>query len=368
MIIYFLNCIITFFFGVLASRENYKYDSIKSDNTKYLKAVSMICILSMWVFLYAFRSSNVGSDTSGYMFFYNKIARDNLTLSQCLISGSDKLFEILRFSVNKLSKNNWIVFSIVTACMTYVPAILFIKKENRDYFATTLLLYITTLVYFSGFNAVRQAIAVSITLYAFIYYFREKKYFKYFISIAIATGFHSTAMFVIPFHMLSKLPLKSKALKIIIIAMIFSSLFFNSVWNIVISALSFVGNETLATRYANNNYTGSGYLRIIVALIPVVLGIWKYKLLKEKCKHIDEYLILLIFNSIFLLLSTHNWLFARLSSYFMPFYVLFLPRLNFIFKKNSRLIFIVLMNIVFLLYMFFLLLHGESNLYPYTFI
>lgn len=161
MIIYFLNCIITFFFGVLASRENYKYDSIKSDNTKYLKAVSMICILSMWVFLYAFRSSNVGSDTSGYMFFYNKIARDNLTLSQCLISGSDKLFEILRFSVNKLSKNNWIVFSIVTACMTYVPAILFIKKENRDYFATTLLLYITTLVYFSGFNAVRQAIAVS---------------------------------------------------------------------------------------------------------------------------------------------------------------------------------------------------------------
>ncbi|WP_285959079.1 EpsG family protein [Thomasclavelia spiroformis] len=360
MSIYLLNCLMTGILGVTIEHNNCK--------RRLNNILLFLIILIMWSAIYAFRGESVGSDTSGYMYFYNQIGKTSLSLGEYLSNGGDILFEILRYMCYKISGGNWVFFSFVTAVITYFPFLYTIKKENSNHITMILLLYIFFMIYYSGFNATRQAIAVSISFFSYICYFSKKKYIKYFFIMSIAYGFHSTSIFIIPFHFLSKLSIKSKLLWVIIGLLLISTVAFSTVWNTIISLFSMIGNETLANRYIENSYGGSGFFRILVIIFPIILGIWKYKIFKNRNISIDNYLILSIFCAVFMVYSTNNWLFARLSSYFSPFLILFIPKLIFIFKKDSQQLAIFMICILYFLYMIILLLHGEANLYPYNFI
>ena len=184
----------------------------------------------------------------------------------------------------------------------------------------------------------------------------------------IAFGFHSTALFVIPFHILSKINIKSKWLWVLVTILFVSGGSMSTIWNSAISILSAVGNDTLANRYANSTYTGSGIIRVFVCMAPLLIGLWKRSCISRKQKtENDSFLIFLIFDVIFMIYSTHNWLFGRLAMYFDIYAIVYIPKLKNIFNSRSKNLGIVLILFLYFLYMILLMLHGEANIYPYSF-
>lgn len=367
MIVYLVNIIVTALISVIAvwiADQSPK----KKFGQKEVSYVAIFCLLLVWVYIYANRGIEIGSDTSGYYGFYNLLTHNNLSLSETLAQGGDILFETIRYGINRVSHGNWKIFITVMGVITYIPVLLVLRKENIENFLPSVLLYIFMFHYYQGFNAIRQAMAVSLTFMAYFLFFRKKKYFKYVIIMLIAFGFHSTVLFVIPFHLLSKLNLKSKLLWGIIIIFAISGSSMSSIWNSAISVLSAIGNDTLANRYSNSMYSGSGLMRVAVCLVPLLIGFWKRSCISKSNKEEnDSFLIFLIFDTIFMMYSTYNWLFARLAMYFDIYAIVYIPKLKYIFSDRSKKIGVILILTLYFIYMILLILHGEANIYPYSF-
>lgn len=359
MLIYIINIIISTLIAMI--------DSVKRNGKNKISWITIIFIVGLWAIFYSFRGTNVGTDTSGYIHGYFQLMPELNSITDVLNGSSDKLFIIIEYYCNKISHANWHFFAFIFSLITYIPIMIVLKKQKTKYFAMSVWVYIALLQCYYGYNGVRQAAAIGITFYAYNIFFKENKYLQYFIFMIVAFGFHSTALFIIPIHFLSKLKLNSKILWFIVIVLFLSSFSFSSVWNAAISTLSFFGNDVLAERYAFNNYGGSGILRVLVCLAPVILGIWKYKSIRKYESDIDSEIILLIFTSIFMIFSTSNWLFARIAAYFDIYVILLAPKLRYAFSKNCRVSAVILICLLYMGYMIAMLLHKESGLYPYNF-
>lgn len=367
MSVYLVNIALTV---IISSMAVWKTTQVnwKNGQQKEISYGAIFLVLLIWVYIYANRGMEIGTDTSGYYGFYNLLTNNNLPLSEILAQGGDMLFETIRYVINRLSHGNWGIFITIMGLITYIPVLLVLRRECAEDFVPAVLLYIFMFHYYQGFNAIRQAIAVSLTFMAYYFFFRKKKYLSYVLAMLIAFGFHSTALFVIPFHLVSKLKLKSKLLWSIIAVFLLSAGSMSAIWNSAISILSAIGNDALANRYSDSTFTGSGMLRVLVAMVPLLLGIWKRSCINENDKEEnDALLILLIFNTILMVYSTYNWLFARLASYLDIYAIVYVPKLKYIFSDRSKAGGLYLILLLYFLYMILLMLHGESSIYPYSF-
>lgn len=365
--IYIANIIITIVIIIITEKQTAGYRGSNKENIK-VPIFTILAILFTWTYIYARRGLDIGSDTSGYYKFYQLLTKSDITLKEYVNQGGDWLFEVFRYCINRVSKGNWNVFIFIMGIFTYLPVLITLRNEKKKNFLMSILLYIFMFHYYYGFNAMRQTIAISISFMGYILYFRKNKYIRYFLCMIIAYGFHSTAIFVILVHFLSKLSVKSKILWIINILMLVGAGVFGNVWNMAINALSIVGNDTLANRYIDSTFTGSGYIRVLVCLAPLILGFWKYNLIQNKEREkLEPFLIFGVLDVIFMMYSTHNWLFARLAMYLDIYMIIYIPKLEVIFTDNCKKMGKTLILILYFVYMLLLLLHGEANVYPYSF-
>lgn len=361
MTAYLINIIATLLFGGVAMQISYKKNC--EQNKRYLMWIFVIIILFFWVFLYAMRD-NVGSDYVVYKSYYQRIGRGNQNLQETIEGQRDVLFGMLEYISHKVSNGNWRFFLGVLGVVTYLPILTTLRKESSN-FVVSSTLYIFMLSFYSGYNGSRQAIAVSLSFYAYYLLFRQKKYKSYIMMILIAFGFHSTVLFVFPFHLLTMKKLKSKFFKGVIALMLFAYVFMWNLWMYLIDFFEFLGQDKLASDYADATLDGSGYLRLVVYLLPVVLALMFYKKIKNKYPNTDCEIMFMIISTVFMLFSTKYWLFARIAEYFSVSTMLFIPKLECIFTRDSKKVGMSIVMILYFAFMCMLLLHGEGGYYPY---
>lgn len=331
----------------------------------YWSNLYTIAILIVWCFVFAFRGLSVGSDTSGYYAVYCRIFSENMSYSNFITYERDVFFATLTFFCAKFFQGNWIWFQVVVAILTYLPIISVVKKNSNDV-TTSLLLFIFTLQFYSGFNGMRQGIAMSFVVYAYFNYLLEKKYLKFAILILVAFSVHSSVILVVPFLLFSLCGFSSKIVRWSAAAIVVLYLFMWQIWPYIIQFFTAIGQEKMANDYAETGTGhGSGLLRVIVAMLPFVLGFFYKNILREKYKNIDVELAMVLYSALFMLLSMRYWIFARVSSYFCGSLVIFIPKLIDIF--TDRCIGKVFILILYFSYMVALLLHGDGAYYPYTF-
>lgn len=357
MVVYFSMILFTFLVG-----------SLKTNNSRKFKIswLQLIVLLAVWVFIYAFRY-NTGTDFSGYYYMFKRMGIVSQTFAEYMSTKRDFLFYALQYFVYHYFNGSWIVFSVIIGVLTYLPILLVLKKESNS-FGFSILLYIFTLNYFSGFNGIRQGVAISIIFWAYSTFFKENKYIPYFIAMIIAFGFHSTVIFVIPFHFLAKKKINSKIFKIVVAMLLFTYAFLWGLWGYLIKFLETIGQDKLAEDYASAMANGSSSLRMIVYILPAIIAIIFYKTLKEKHEDIDSEIMLVLLAGIFMLFSMKYWLFARIAIYFHIFSILLIPKLECIFTKNSKRLGMMLIGGLYFVYMCAMLLHGDGGCLPYTFI
>ena len=359
MVVYISMTVLTLIFGYFFTHNKKPTESNKSLN------LEIWTVLIVWVLVYSLRYMT-GTDFGGYLRSFNLASRTDY--SSYMTNTRDFAFYSLTYFLSKLFNGNFIAYEMVLAILSYLPILIVCREESEDY-TFSALLFIFIMNFYNPFNGVRQGIAVSLLFYAHYMLFKRKKYIKYIIMVIIAFGFHSTVLFVVPLFLLSSLKVNNKFLWIVIGGITASFFALNSLWGNIIKLFEATGQEKLANDYASITLEGSSFTRFLVSVLPVVVGLVFYKKLKETRDDIDSDIILSLFAAIFMLFSMKTWIFARISYYFSSAPIILISKIPHMFnKEKNKYAIAILIVVLYFAYMVALLLHGEGNYLPYTFI
>lgn len=316
------------------------------------------------ILLFAFRG-RTGTDTPLYNRVFNKVG--SMSLKEVITIGRDQLFYILNWLTYRLSSGNLLFHNIVVGCLEYIPILNVYKKYSKNC-VLSVLFYIITSSYFFAFNGQRQGLAISITFAGFSF-LANKKYWSYLILVLFASLFHSSALIILPFGFLSTYKTDSKLFIIVSAGLLLSTFFLWRLWDTIFYILDLLGRDKIVDGYSSLSEetaagTGVNTLRVLVYVLPTLLGILHYEQLQENNRYFYVILNLNIISSLLMIAATKTWYIARFSDYFyvaMPF---LLVELQSIVKENSKILFTFMIIILFLVYIWFSL-HMESHLLPY---
>lgn len=358
----------------------YPYVLSRKENTAligpYAKRIyfhpMFLLILVILLFPYVIRY-NVGSDFSAYYAFYEWHQDLNF---QEIMEKRDFGYFLLEKIDGHLSNNNWYFHCTVVGLLTYFPLLYYYSKYSNN-LSYTLLIYILFMGYFSSFNAVRQTLAVTYVLVAFMLLL-EKKYAKAVIALFVAYSFHATVLLIIPLLLLCFVDYRKKWANVVKVVLLFSAFILKSVWSRVIDMLYSIGQDKLADDYADIDLTGvkgTHILRVAVYAVPVILvfllGKKVFDYIEQTygndprmIKHTNFLFNALQMAFIFMIAGQNHWIFARFTAYFSIYYPVFMSYIYPSIKKQYRSLFCIASVILFFLYMR-LLLPVTSNLLPF---
>lgn len=334
--------------GILAIRLFFSTNE-KKDKSKLFM---LLCFLLI-VFFVGLRSRYVGSaDTRIYSFMFEQAQGQNLL---DFLSSKDIIPRSFIYSEGSFYFLTWIlaqVFDdaqafilITTAIINYGVAAFIWKNAKSDTLSWVLYVCLGSLTF--SMNGMRQAIAMSICLFAFEFA-KQKKLLKFLLVILLAFTFHRTSVvFLLVYPICNYKP----SVFTNTIVGIGSIAFLLNTRRIVALYDYFVGED-----YALASEMESGGLVTVLIYAIVILSALVYLSLsnKDSRKSVMN-LTLLSFVGLLFYISRYfsTQIYERISYYFFFFIILLLPEVESLFNKNSRFFFkciVVLMAILLFAY------------------
>lgn len=299
----------------------------------------------------AIRSYRVGTDTGLYTLkFRNNFYIDNFKISEHKEYGY-QLFEyaLLNFSHNYF----WLLFTssiIVVAC--YLKTI----KKLSDNYIYSVFLFITLGTYTFFFNGLRQGIAMAIFSLATPYLI-EKRLIPFLMVTLLASLFHVSALFMIPFYFILNVNIKNSYKYFIT--------FLSSLLGSNAIILYLASDNPRYEAYTEANERAGGYFILAFhILLMIVLSLIKrnYHIKDKKFTSLLTYYSIGVFFIIpVTLIGTSASGPQRLLKYFTWVSVLLIP----IALKKMNNIIIYLLSILLAIIYFTLTTSKFSNLAPY---
>jgi transmembrane protein EpsG len=272
--------------------------------------------------------SNIG-DTYAYVDIYQ---RHDFTWSY-ILKSKDIGFGILQMILKYFSSNPQILI-LTTAIITNVLIIYTLYNYSRI-FELSVYVYITGGLYLVSMNGIRQVLAASIA-FAAIRLLLEGSWKRYILVILFASLFHQTALILIPIYFLVRFKAWSK---VTIALLIFSIVFiigFNQLSIYLFNAIQ----DTQYAVYKNFQEGGASVIRVAVTAIPLLIAFLGREKLREINPKSDIVVNMALLGFIFMLISTQNWIFARISIYFSFYQLILISWIVKLFRvKDQKLIY-----------------------------
>src|SRR5690625_5090692 len=304
MTILWINLVIVFIFA-LFSRYFPTYPStnvtpvqLKPNKLLVFGALASLVITSVL-------RSNIG-DT----FNYKNIYVENDFTWEYIISQKEYDFGILQLILKNYLSEDPQIMIFTTALITNVLIVTIFYHYSRM-IELSLYVYITGGLFLVSMNGIRQVLAAAIAFTA-INYLLKGNWFKYSLIVLLAASFHLSALVLIPIYFLVRFRAWSKVTIVVIICTILVVLGF---YKFMVLLFTYLKNYQYSD-YENFDEGGSSIIRSIVAaasLFIAYLGREKLKVLFPKSDYIVNMALL---GFVFMLISTQNWIFARVSIYF----------------------------------------------------
>lgn len=183
----------------------------------YVKENQLKYITSLYAFLIFFVSAfryMIGSDYDAYTEIY---ATSITSVDELFEFGHEPLFDMLILTLNELGFSAQMLFVVMSGITIY-----FIYYGVRAHLSSersillVLVLYTTFFTaggYWSCFNLIRQAAAMSILVYA-ARYIVNNSFLKFLCSILLAMGFHYSAIIFFPFYWIAKIKISPRSMMI----------------------------------------------------------------------------------------------------------------------------------------------------------
>ena len=307
-----------------------------------------LIVLSLFAGMRSFR---VGTDSWNY----TKDFRSSLNIYNFQFNESVEIgYQVLKYILLSLTYSYfwlfWLSGFIVVYCYLKI-----IRRYSVDYWCSVFL-FMTLGVYTFFFNGLRQGLAMAIFALA-IPYLLEKRFVRYLLVCIVASLFHVTALFIIPFYFLVNLKIKL-IYKIIIT-------FLGSLFSVQFLISYIAGTNEKYEGYAEAGQEGGGYLTLgfyllILLLIYCVIRIYDIKD-KQFMQLFTFYAIGVVFLIPVAMLGANPSGPQRLLTYFTWTLVLILPV---VFKRINN-VYVTSSAVILFVFYFILTTTRFSNLTPY---
>lgn len=298
------------------------------------------------------RNFNVGKDSENYTRnFRTSLDVHYFEFDEFIEPG----YQFLEYTILRLTNEYfWLFF--ITALIVVYCYLTIIKKYSVNYLLSVFL-FITLGVYTFFFNGLRQGLAMAIFSLA-LPHLLEKRLVSYLVVCVLASLFHNSALFMVPFYFLVNLKVKPIYK---ISATFLGSLF---VSRFLVNYISTTNDRYEG--YATADQEGGGYVTLgfyIIILFAIYVTSRIYKIRdKQFVQLFTFYAVGVVFIIPIAMLGANPSGPQRLLAYFTWTLILILPT---ILKKINNIYITTLGVILFIIY-FILTTSKFSNLVPYV--
>lgn len=240
--------------------------------------------------------------------------------------GEETLYPMLADAV-KETVDDYRVLIMITAIISLIPVLIILYKYAYPY-DLAIYLFMATGYFGLSMNGIRQYCATGIVLLGTKYLFSQKKsaFIKYSIFVLIAWAMHGSAWIMFFIFWFSR----RKAWKPSSFMLLFLSFLALSLFDLILPSFLSALEETSFNNYAEQGWFtsgqegGSNFMRVIVALVPVILAYFARSRLRRLGFIGDVLTNIGFINVAIYIFSTYNWIFARLAIYTSVYYIILL--------------------------------------------
>ncbi|PJW13248.1 EpsG family protein [Geobacillus sp. Manikaran-105] len=286
------------------------------------KTLTLITILVL-VLVSGLRN-NIG-DTFFYMHSYSL---NRFTLDKINFKG-DFGFNIIQALLQKISTDPQILIFFCALVTNVLIIITFYKYSML--FELAVYVYITSGIYLVTMNGVRQYLAAAIT-FAGTHYLFKRDWKKYFLIVLLASTIHKSALILLLAYFFSNGKSWGLRISLLLGIGILIIVGYQQFSSILFTALE----DTQYGHYKDFSEGGANIIRVLVTLVPLIIAFIGRKRLEKITSHSDVIVNMSILNLFFMLISTQNWIFARVAIYFNLYHILLVTWVVNLFEKKDR--------------------------------
>lgn len=364
-LILFFTTIVSFFGYYIKSKRGIVGDFSIPDyeSQRYYKSVPLFfAFATFFVMLYFICYRSNYGDTWLYVSSFENATSNLSYIKKIIDSDSDcKGYDILLVLFKHYISDDYSVWFTFLALFSS-GAFIKLYYQHSINFAMSSFLFITSGTFTWLMNGVRQFFAVCIIIYGFNYII-ERKFFRFFILVLLATTIHSTAIIWIPVYFIVVLKPWSKWIWLCIAITILIILGIDQFTTFLDDSLEGTAFEGVGT--AINSYTfedgsvddGVNPIRVLIAAVPAIIAFWRRKYVVEY----DDIVINICVNlsvvatGVYLLgMATSGIMIGRLPIYFtLTNYVLLPWLLDKVFEGKFKVFMKVMCYLCYFIYFYY---------------
>lgn len=305
------------------ARLNYRLNKDKEKNNRYYIIAFLIL-----VFIYTFRDSSVGSDTSGYVEVFNRAVL-RINWSEILLPKQvEPLYQLVNYGIHLISDNYTLLFLFYGIVITYAY-IKFIRV-----FWTLELDYVFLIGFVVGytytFTAMRSSMGMAFILLSFCC-LKDSKYGKAILLTFIGYLFHYTTIvnviFIIIYYLISKRNTLNKARLFGLTLLLLLTVYFS---------VNIMKSYFLETRYHGYvEKAGGTLIGNWTVVLSFIVAIWLIKNRKIETKEMMLCVCSAVYSMVLLIPSMILGAYRLTTFYELPNLVLFGLAGSYFYKNKS---------------------------------
>jgi len=285
--------------------------------------------------------SNIG-DTPFYMHSY-EITDFRV---EAFVNQKDIGFNIYQMLLKMISQDPQILI-FVTALLTNALIVIVMYKYSR-LFELSLFLYITSGCYIVSMNGIRQYLAAAI-LFAATKFLLDGNWKRYMAIVLFASIFHQSAFILIPLYFI----VRKRAWTGITFTLLGLGVVFVFGFNQFSAALFSAIQDTQYGEYQSFQEGGANVIRVLFYVAPLIVAYFGRDKLRVIYPKIDIFVNLSILGAIFMIISTQNWIFARMAIYFSLYQIVLVSWIVKAFRERDQKLIYLTLLIVYVIFFFY---------------
>ncbi|SDN21800.1 EpsG family protein [Alkalicoccus daliensis] len=282
----------------------------------------------------------------GDTYVYRDIFDETVWSLNLALEAEEPGFAVLQWLLQHISSDGQIlIFTASLITLTLITAVLY--KYSR-LFELSLYVFITSGMFLVSMNGMRQYLAASIVFAGASFLFKGKL-IPYVLTVLLASTFHQSALIMLPVYFIVRREAWTKSTMALVFAGTVFAFGYDQFSHIIFGAIS----ETKYGSYSEFDEGGANIIRVMVTAAPVMLAYFGRHKLKEIFPESHIVVNLSLMGFIFMMVSTQQWIFARMAIYFDLFSLILISWVVKVFaEKDQRFIYYVIV-VLYLFYFFY---------------
>jgi len=321
------------------------------------------------IFISSFKSLNVGIDTQSYFNSYSDLISFGINnVNDYFIQTHFEPGFVIFMKLTQLISNSYTIFNLISYSIIYLPFFFYIKKYSPDYSLSLIILF-TFHIFAFNLSGLRQALAGSIYLLAYLIYDSNKINFKqrllyFIILILFASTFHISALItlIVPFLLKIKFTFIKFTLGLLLMGILTN---FQE---------SLSGFLKTFLRSGDLNINIGGYILFQIAILMFYFMVVNILSFKPKNHTVYSNKATLYFIGTILLIFTGTSVYSRFSLYFSISIVALFPLIIDLLKMRPfyrpfyrPLLKFASVSFFIIFFYYYYLLPNQLNILPYNF-